>query len=103
MIRKNIIKLKELGRIPNHEEEDNLIEEFEFLLSTIEKPITKEEGEVLILLFPREHCFGLESTLLHLIESLFTEISLPEYRNLVLLCDNDIWKETLLERLNNFL
>lgn len=59
-MREQILKLKAIGRMPtesdaddNDEKIDELIEQYDELISSIEKPITLEEAEVLVSLFSR--------------------------------------------------
>ncbi len=71
-MRNQIIALKNLGRMPDESLENipiNLVEQYEQLLASIEDPISSEEAKELIKLFPEHGLFGLEWTLLHLIES----------------------------------
>jgi hypothetical protein len=100
-VRSEVTKLKELGVMPNHDDsvEDIVIENFESLLGSLGKSINKDEGEILIQIFPKESCYGLEWTLLHLVESLFTQINKSEYEELILKCNSFEWKDSLLTRL----
>ncbi|MFB9077972.1 hypothetical protein ACFFLS_04800 [Flavobacterium procerum] len=103
-IRSEILELKKLGVIPNHDDdsvEDIVIEKFENLLGSLGPTINKDEGEMLILIFPKESCYGLEWTLLHLIESLFKQINKFEYEELILKCNSPEWKKLLLDRFRN--
>ena len=88
MIRKEIIELQKMGRMPNESLNDdpsldNIIEQYDELLQSIEKPISVNEGEILIKLFPENSFYDLQWTLLHLIESLFTVIEIEKYENLI--------------------
>lgn len=90
--------------MPNHDDdtvEDEIIDQFENLLGSIEKPVNSDEAEILIQLFPKESCFGIEWTLLHLVESIFKEIDHKEYKELIMKCNSKEWKETLLTRFSN--
>lgn len=103
-IRTEVIELKKLGVMPNHDDdnvEDIVIEKFENLLGSLGGRINKDEGDVLIKIFPKESCYGLEWTLLHLIESLFRQITKSEYEELILKCNSAEWKNLLLTRLEN--
>lgn len=58
-MREQILKLKAIGRMPtesdaddNDEKIDELIEQYDELISSVERPITLEEAEVLVSLFP---------------------------------------------------
>lgn len=103
-IRNEINRLNELGQMPNHDDDtvqDSVIEEYENLLGSINKPINKKEAEILVKLFPKESCYGIEWTLLHIVESVYNTISRDEYNDLIAKCNSNEWKETLFSRLNN--
>ena len=71
-IRPEIRELKELGGLPDDTRDDipdGLLERFEELLSTVVPPILREEADILVKLFPDISAFGVEWTLLHLIET----------------------------------
>jgi hypothetical protein len=97
-VRKEFDKLKELGRLPDADDEmpDGLLEEFQELLDKIKKPITQEEAAILIKIFPEKACFGAEWTLVNLIEST------PNWPlgQVIELCPSDEWKNQLLWRAN---
>ena len=104
MIREQIRELEKLGQMPDDSSNEDpsidvMIDQYEELLGSISKPITFEEGEILIKLFPETTFYGLEWTLLHLIESLFKQIDFDKYENLLKKCPSIQWKETLLDRL----
>jgi hypothetical protein len=106
MIRQEIIELQEMGRMPNETlnddpSVDNIIEQYDELLESIEKPISWDEGEILIKLFPDNAFYDLQWTLLHLIESLFKVIEIENYENLIEKCPCTEWKETMRIRLEN--
>lgn len=50
---------------------DVLIDKYADLLGKITKPITLDEAHILIKLFPPTALYGIEWTLLHLIESVY--------------------------------
>jgi len=106
MIRQQIIELQKMGRMPNESlnddpSVDNIIEQYDQLLESIEKPISLNEGEILIKLFPENAFYDLQWTLLHLIESLFKVIEIENYENLIEKCPSTEWKETMKIRLEN--
>ncbi len=106
MIREEIIKLEQLGRMPNENLDDNdsideLITKYDQLLSAIKKPISMDEGKILIKLFPKNAFYDLHWDLLQLIESLFKNIPIDEYENLIKECPSKEWRETLQARLEN--
>jgi len=73
MVRKEVGELLKIGPLPCEEESirnpSPLLEKYQHLLSSIEKPITDEEAESLTAIFGVDGCFGLGWTLLHLIET----------------------------------
>ena len=69
-VRREIEEMKALGPLPSEDDNDiAVLERFEDLYRAIEKPITDEEARVLIELFGPDGCFGLASSIMHLIES----------------------------------
>ncbi|QYS87184.1 hypothetical protein JJC03_04420 [Flavobacterium oreochromis] len=103
-IRKEVLELKNIGVMPNHDDDvdDSVIEDFENKLGFLGKNLNLKEAEILITLFPRESCFGLEWTLLHLIESLFNQIDLDEYEKLISKCNSSEWRDLLISRVENW-
>jgi len=100
MIRNQVLELKKMGRMPD-ESYDNIdveiIDKYDELIETIVKPITKEEAEELILLFPEFGLYGVQWGLLHLIESL--EIDRIEYLKIIKQCPSKEWRDMLINRL----
>ncbi|WP_255373695.1 hypothetical protein [[Flexibacter] sp. ATCC 35103] len=106
MIREEIKKIEKMGRMPNESLNDDAsidkqIEQYDELLQSIVKPISLQEGEVLIKIFPENSFYDLQWTLLHLVESLFGKIDNNKYQDLIKNCPSVEWKETLNVRLNN--
>ena len=62
---------------------------------------TLDEAHILIKLFPPTALYGIEWTLLHLIESVYSEIKSLEYRELINECNSTEFKKMLVQRLNN--
>ena len=85
-----IIKLKFLGQMPDAVEDDpteETIELYDQLLSDVKMPLTKEEAEVLIQVFPKSGMYGVEWVLLKLVESYLMEApSNDAYRALIAAC-----------------
>lgn len=105
-MRKEILELQHLGRMPNEsinddETIDNIVNSYDSLLEKIALPITYEEGEVLIKLFPENAFYDLQWSLLKLIESL--EIDGDKYKSLIDKCPSKEWKNILSSRYNNWL
>ena len=104
VMRKEVEQLALMGAMPNETDERitaELIYEYEDLLCKIVKPITWDEAHILIKLFPPTALYGIEWTLLHLIESVYSEINSLEYRELINECNSTEFKEMLVQRLNN--
>ena len=78
-----------------------LVDEYADLLGKIVKPVTLDEAHILIKLFPPTALYGIEWTLLHLIESVYSEIKSLEYRELINECNSTEFKKMLVQRLNN--
>lgn len=102
-----IIKLKALGQMPDAIEDDpteETINVYDKLLSSVEKPITKEEAEVLIGIFPKSGMYGVEWLLLNLVESYLIKEPWEntEYREMITACPSEEWRETMQVRLDNW-
>ena len=70
-------------------------------MSSIELPLSYEEGKVLVSLFPDEAFYDLQWDLLKLVESLYGKITNDEYLSLIQECTSKEWKEALLTRFYN--
>jgi hypothetical protein len=108
IMRKEFLELKKLGRIPNEsidddESVDNIITSYDLILEKITLPITYEEGEILIKLFPENAFYDLQWSLLKLIESLVEIVDNGKYRILINQCPSIEWKSSLNVRFNNWL
>jgi hypothetical protein len=69
-VRKEIEELKALGRLPSEEGADvELLRKYEELYRAIVKPVTDQEARILIDLFGPDGCYGLASSIMHLIET----------------------------------
>jgi len=72
-MRDAVKELLSLGPLPSEEESirnpSPLLERYQQLLRSVEKPLTDEESKELAGLFGVDDCFGLCWTLLHLIET----------------------------------
>ncbi|SDD44551.1 hypothetical protein SAMN04487894_10983 [Niabella drilacis] len=87
--------------LADDERTDLLVEQYDELLSGIEKPITPEEGEVLIRLFPQTAFYDLQWDLLQLVESLYGKINNEEYFLLIQQCPSTEWRAALSSRYEN--
>lgn len=102
-----IRQMYELGKMPDGSIDgplDDVVERWQDLTESIELPLTKEEAEVLIALFPEDDLFGLAWNMMQAVESVLPDVlSIAEYRNLVNRCESELWRETMLKRLDNWL
>ena len=89
--------LEILGQLPDESEdiEVGVLEEYQELLWSIAPPQEIEEAMVLTRLFPKSACFGLDWTVLHILEK---TPNWPLYE-VIEACSSDKWKSVLLERL----
>lgn len=104
VMRKEVEQLALMGAMPDEADERitaALVDEYADLLGKIVKPITLDEAHILIKLFPPTALYGVEWTLLHLIESVYSEIKSLEYRKLINECNSTEFKKMLVQRLNN--
>lgn len=69
-MRPEICRLVEMGRLPSEDEADTeQVRQYELEYRGITRPITDEEAIALLGLFGEDGCFGLASSLMHLIET----------------------------------
>jgi hypothetical protein len=70
-MRPEVASLVRKGALPRSKDRPELIKEWQELLGKITRPISDEEAEALIGLFPasEDDCFGLAWSLIHLVES----------------------------------
>ena len=91
-MRKEVEQLALMGAMPDEADERitaALVDEYADLLGKIVKPVTLDEAHILIKLFPPTALYGIEWTLLHLIESVYSEIkSLHNRKKLLTKQDN---------------
>jgi len=85
----------------DNEQTDLLVAQYDALLCGIEKPVTPEEGEVLITLFPETAFYDLQWDLLQLVESLYGKINNEEYFLLIQRCPSTEWRAALSSRYEN--
>ena len=104
VMRKEVEQLALMGAMSDEADERitaALVDEYADLLGKIVKPVTLDEAHILIKLFPPTALYGIEWTLLHLIESVYSEIKSLEYRELINECNSTEFKKMLVQRLNN--
>jgi hypothetical protein len=73
-MREEIEELANMGPLPSCEvamqpDHFEIVRRYTLLIGSIRKPVTDEEARVLAGLFGPDDCFGLEETLVHLIET----------------------------------
>ena len=69
-VRQSVRLLVQAGRLPSEAGADpENIRKFEVLLHSIERPLSDDEACLLVGVFGSDGCFGLASSLLHLIET----------------------------------
>ena len=103
IIREEIKKLEELGRMPDESENDlnsETIDLYAGLLKRIEKPVSWDEALILARLFPKYGLFGVEYSLMHVFESIVLHIEEDKYVQLIAECPSEEWREKLMYRLD---
>lgn len=101
----SIIQLKALGQMPDSlssKPPEELVSKYDDLLAKVKTPLTEEEIEVLISIFPESTMYEVEWTLLHLVETYFEPKLLSKYRNLISKCPSEEWRDTMNARLDNW-
>lgn len=73
-MRREVIELRNLGPLPSwkiavREDQRELLERYELFVTSIPKPVTDEEARILVGLFGPDDCFGLEWSLVGLVET----------------------------------
>lgn len=98
-----IVELKNLGQMPDSMESEpskEIVERYEELLTKVKTPLSQEEVEELINLFPESSMYEVEWSLLHLIET-YAHSNI-NYRQLIQSCPSEEWRETMTIRLDNW-
>jgi len=106
-----VLKVQRLGIPPEGFEDDvffpdetlDLWEKYQDAIDSITRPITWEEAEILIKCCPMDHMAGIEWTVLHCIESVFSPEAIEDFRNLIDKCNSDMMKNMLLKGLQNYI
>ena len=104
-IRNEIKSITELGRIPDESDDslsEELIDSYSDALEKIKKPVNYQEAKALVQIFPESGLYGIEWELLHLVESSLTQVSIEEYKEVILLCPSDEWRSNMLIRFENW-
>ena len=105
-MRKEVLELKKIGRMPTETLEDtegilSLIEKYDSLISNIESPISLEEAKVIISIFPEGFFYDLHWDLVRLIESFLWQNE-QQYLKIINQCLSEEWKEVLNTRYINW-
>ena len=79
-----------------------LVSKYDELLIKVKTPLTEEEVEALIGIFPESTMYEVEWTLLHLVETYVKPELLSKYRNLISKCPSEEWRDTMKVRLDNW-
>ena len=106
-IQKEILQLQELGCMPDELDEsltDKQIDSYTKLFHQVESPINFEEAEILVGLFPEHGLYGIEWTLLHLLEtiSISNAANIERYISIIDKCPSEEWRDRLTLRLKSW-
>lgn len=106
-MRNEILQLKDLGRMPNEsindtESIDELVNTYDALLEQIQLPISFDEAEVLVQIFPENSFYDLQWDLLKLVESVIRIDDGDKYIQLINACPSQEWKGVLNIRYKNY-
>lgn len=106
-MRTAILQLKDLGRMPNESINDSdsivdVIRSYDELLGQIRQPISFDEAEVLVQIFPESSFYDLQWDLLKLVESIILIEEDDKYIQLINTCPSQEWKELLNIRYKNY-
>lgn len=106
-MRNEIIQLKDLGRMPNESinDTDSIIEvihSYDDLLEQIQLPISFDEAEVLVQIFPESSFYDLQWSLLKLVESVIRIDDGDKYIHLINTCPSQEWRDVLNARYKNY-
>lgn len=90
-MRTEFLQLKDLGRMPNESinDPDNIVEvirSYDELLERIQLPISYDEAEVLVQIFPESSFYDLQWDLLKLVESVIRIDDGDKYIQLINAC-----------------
>ena len=106
-MRTEILQLKDLGRMPNESinDPDNIVEvirSYDELLKRIQLPISFDEAEVLVQIFPESSFYDLQWDLLKLVESVIRIDDGDKYIQLINACPSQECKGVLNIRYKNY-
>ena len=107
-MRTEISQLKDLGRMPNESINDTediieVIRSYDELLEQIQHPISLDEAQVLVQIFPESSFYDLQWSLLKLVESVINIVDGDTYLHLINSCPSQEWRDVLIVRYQNFI
>ena len=105
-MRNEILRLKDLGRMPDEsgndpDSIDELINTYDVLLEQIQLPISFDEAMVLVKIFPENAFYDLQWSLLRLVESVCVDDD-NKYIQLINSCPSQEWRDALNTRHANY-
>lgn len=106
-MRTEISQLKDLGRMPNESISDtesiiDVIRSYDDLLVQIQFPISLDEAQVLVQIFPESSFYDLQWGLLKLVESVINIVDGDTYLHLINSCSSQEWRDVLNARYKNY-
>lgn len=106
-MRNEIIQLKDLGRMPNESINDTediieVIRSYDELLEQIQFPISLDEAQALVQIFPESSFYDLQWSLLKLVESVIRIVDGDTYLHLINSCPSQEWRDVLNTRYKNY-
>ena len=106
-MRTEFLQVNDLGRLPNVSinDPDNIVEvirSYDELLERIQLPISYDEAEVLVQIFPESSFYDLQWDLLKLVESVIRIDDANKYIQLINACPSQEWKDVLNIRYKNY-
>jgi len=101
-------QLKDLGRMPNESINDTediieVIRSYDELLEQIQFPISLDEAQALVQIFPESSFYDLQWSLLKLVESVIRIVDGDTYLHLINSCPSQEWRDVLIVRYQNFI
>lgn len=105
-MRTEISQLKDLGQMPNESINDTediieVIRSYDELLEQIQFPLSLDEAQALVQIFPESSFYDLQWSLLKLVESVCVDDE-NKYIQLINSCPSQEWRDTLNARYANY-
>lgn len=106
-MRTEISQLKDLGRMPNESINDTediieVIRSYDELLEQIQFPLSLDEAQALVQIFPESSFYDLQWSLLKLVESVIRIVDGDTYLHLINSCPSQEWRDVLNARYKNY-